>query len=61
MYIHMYIIFLYMSPFPDGSLRVDANVSVAPVDSNRLGTRSEVKNISGIRFLARAVGETVNP
>ena len=43
--------------FPDGSLRVDANVSVSPLGSDRLGTRSEVKNVSGVRFLARAVGE----
>jgi aspartyl-tRNA(Asn)/glutamyl-tRNA(Gln) amidotransferase subunit B len=44
----------------DGSLRVDANVSVSPLGSDRLGTRSEVKNVSGVRFLARAVDYEIN-
>ena len=41
----------------DGSLRVDANVSISPVGSTTLGTRAEVKNVNGLRFLSRAVGE----
>lgn len=41
----------------DGSLRVDANVSVSPEGSTSLGTRAEVKNVSGLRFLSRAIGE----
>ena len=39
----------------EGSLRVDANVSVRPAGDPRLGVRSEVKNISSVRGVARAV------
>uniref|UniRef100_A0A8D8QD94 Glutamyl-tRNA(Gln) amidotransferase subunit B, mitochondrial n=2 Tax=Cacopsylla melanoneura TaxID=428564 RepID=A0A8D8QD94_9HEMI len=39
----------------EGSLRVDANVSVTPRSSPLLGTRSEVKNIGSIRGVANAV------
>lgn len=39
----------------EGSLRVDANVSVAHEHSKTLGVRSEVKNVNGLRFLSRAV------
>ncbi|KAL1456955.1 hypothetical protein WDU94_001638 [Cyamophila willieti] len=39
----------------EGSLRVDANVSVTPRSSPTLGTRSEVKNIGSIRGVANAV------
>lgn len=38
-----------------GSLRVDVNVSVAPVSSNELGTRCEIKNIGSLKSLRRAV------
>ena len=41
----------------EGSLRVDANVSVSPSGSTALGTRAEVKNINGLRYLSRAIGE----
>jgi aspartyl-tRNA(Asn)/glutamyl-tRNA(Gln) amidotransferase subunit B len=39
----------------EGSLRVDANVSVRPEGSSVLGTRCEVKNLNSLRSLARAV------
>eukprot|EP00041_Stephanoeca_diplocostata_P012082 m.201356 g.201356 ORF g.201356 m.201356 type:complete len:538 (-) comp18802_c0_seq4:240-1853(-) len=39
----------------EGSLRVDANISVRPIGSTELGTRCEVKNISGLRFLSKAI------
>jgi aspartyl-tRNA(Asn)/glutamyl-tRNA(Gln) amidotransferase subunit B len=39
----------------EGSLRVDANVSVRPAGSADLGTRCEVKNLNSLRSLARAV------
>ncbi len=39
----------------EGSLRVDANVSVAPVGSSELGTRAEIKNMNSLRSLARAI------
>ena len=39
----------------EGSMRVDANVSVRPVGSGELRTRCEVKNVSSVRSLGRAV------
>lgn len=38
----------------EGSLRVDANVSVAPVGGD-LGTRVEIKNLNSVRFMQRAI------
>lgn len=43
-----------------GSLRCDANVSLAPISSGKLGTRSETKNVNSLRSVERAVhGEMV--
>lgn len=39
----------------EGSLRVDANVSVRPVGSTELRTRCEIKNLNSLRSLGRAV------
>ncbi len=39
----------------EGSLRVDANVSVRRAGSDAYGTRCEVKNLNSLRSLARAV------
>ena len=39
----------------EGSLRVDANVSVRPAGSSRLGTKTELKNMNSFRFLERGV------
>jgi aspartyl-tRNA(Asn)/glutamyl-tRNA(Gln) amidotransferase subunit B len=39
----------------EGSLRVDANVSVRPAGSSELGTRCEVKNLNSLRSLGRAI------
>lgn len=39
----------------EGSLRVDANVSVRRVGDAVLGTRCEVKNVAGLRFLSKAI------
>ena len=38
-----------------GRFRVDANVSVMPVGSEKLGVRSEVKNLNSFRFVAQAI------
>jgi aspartyl-tRNA(Asn)/glutamyl-tRNA(Gln) amidotransferase subunit B len=38
-----------------GSLRVDANVSVRPAGSEQLGTKTELKNMNSFRFLQRGV------
>ncbi|MFM7224157.1 MAG: Asp-tRNA(Asn)/Glu-tRNA(Gln) amidotransferase subunit GatB [Actinomycetota bacterium] len=39
----------------EGSLRVDANVSVRAVGSDALGTRCEIKNLNSLRSLVRAI------
>jgi aspartyl-tRNA(Asn)/glutamyl-tRNA(Gln) amidotransferase subunit B len=39
----------------EGSLRVDANVSVRPAGSEKLGTKTELKNMNSFRFLQRGV------
>jgi aspartyl-tRNA(Asn)/glutamyl-tRNA(Gln) amidotransferase subunit B len=39
----------------EGSLRADANVSIRPVGSTGLGTKTELKNMNSFRFLQRGV------
>jgi aspartyl-tRNA(Asn)/glutamyl-tRNA(Gln) amidotransferase subunit B len=39
----------------EGSLRCDANVSVRPVGSQQLGTKTELKNMNSFRYLERGV------
>jgi aspartyl-tRNA(Asn)/glutamyl-tRNA(Gln) amidotransferase subunit B len=39
----------------EGSLRCDANVSVRPSGSTKLGTKTEVKNLNSFRFLQKAL------
>jgi aspartyl-tRNA(Asn)/glutamyl-tRNA(Gln) amidotransferase subunit B len=39
----------------EGSLRVDANVSVRPVGAEELGTKTELKNMNSFRYLQRGV------
>ena len=39
----------------EGSLRCDANVSVRPAGTDRLGTKAEVKNLNSFRFLQKAL------
>jgi aspartyl-tRNA(Asn)/glutamyl-tRNA(Gln) amidotransferase subunit B len=39
----------------EGSLRCDANVSVRPVGSSELGTKTELKNMNSFRFLERGL------
>ena len=46
--------------FLDGSLRVDANISIKKSESSPLGTKTEIKNISGFKFLAKAIGTMYN-
>ena len=38
-------------------MRVDANVSVRESENEELGVRTEIKNISNLRLLAKAIGE----
>jgi len=39
----------------EGSLRVDANVSVRPAGTEQLGTKTELKNMNSFRFLERGI------
>ena len=39
----------------EGNFRCDANVSVRPVGSERLGTRTEIKNVNSFRFVEKAI------
>ena len=39
----------------EGSLRIDANVSVRPAGSSEFGTRAEIKNLNSLRSLVRAI------
>jgi aspartyl-tRNA(Asn)/glutamyl-tRNA(Gln) amidotransferase subunit B len=39
----------------EGSLRVDANVSLRPEGSSTFGTRTEIKNLNSLRSLLRAI------
>ncbi|HEX6276728.1 MAG TPA: Asp-tRNA(Asn)/Glu-tRNA(Gln) amidotransferase subunit GatB [Polyangiaceae bacterium] len=39
----------------EGSFRCDANVSIRPRGSSKLGTRCELKNINSFRFVQRAI------
>jgi aspartyl-tRNA(Asn)/glutamyl-tRNA(Gln) amidotransferase subunit B len=39
----------------EGSLRVDANVSVRPAGSTELGVKTELKNMNSFRFLQRGI------
>jgi len=44
----------------EGSLRCDVNISVAPRDSDELGTRCEIKNMNSMRFARRAIAYEVS-
>jgi aspartyl-tRNA(Asn)/glutamyl-tRNA(Gln) amidotransferase subunit B len=39
----------------EGSLRCDANISIRPTGSDRLGTRAEIKNMNSFRAVERAL------
>jgi len=39
----------------EGSMRIDANISVRPVGSSEFGTRCEIKNLNSLRSLGRAI------
>ncbi len=44
----------------EGSMRVDANVSVRPVGTVELGTRCEIKNLNSLRSLGRAIEHEIS-
>ncbi len=44
----------------EGSFRCDANVSIRPVGQEKLGTRTEIKNINSFRFVRKAIDYEIN-
>ena len=44
----------------EGSLRCDANISVRPVGTKKLGTKVEVKNLNSFRFVERAIAYEIS-
>lgn len=55
--IHSLIRYLDISDgnMAEGSMRCDCNVSIRPVGSDRLGTRTEIKNVNSFRFVEKAI------
>ena len=43
----------------EGSFRCDANVSVRPRGTDKLGTRAEIKNLNSFRFVEKAINYEV--
>ena len=60
-YIHQLVTYLGVSDgdMSQGSLRCDANVSIRPMGTEALGTRTETKNVNSFRFLERAINHEV--
>lgn len=56
-YIHQLVTYLGVSDgeMSQGSLRCDANVSIRPVGTVELGTRTETKNVNSFKFLEQAI------
>ena len=44
----------------EGSLRVDANVSIRPAGEATLGTKTELKNMNSFRFLERGIAAEIS-
>lgn len=44
----------------EGSFRCDANVSIRPVGTSKLGTRTELKNLNSFRFVEQAINYEID-
>ena len=44
-----------------GNLRTDANVSLRPAGTSKLGTRPETKNLNSFRFVRDAIDHEIGP
>ena len=44
----------------EGSLRCDANISIRPLGSNELGTKTEIKNMNSFKNVEKAINFEVN-
>ena len=60
--IHKIVTFLKICDgnMQEGSFRCDANVSVRKKGENRLGTRTELKNINSFRFVEKAINYEID-
>lgn len=56
-YVHALVRYLGISDgnMAEGSFRCDANISIRPKGSEKLGTRTELKNINSFKFVERAI------
>ncbi|MDP1848728.1 MAG: Asp-tRNA(Asn)/Glu-tRNA(Gln) amidotransferase subunit GatB, partial [Solirubrobacteraceae bacterium] len=43
----------------EGSLRCDANISIRPVGTTELGTKTELKNMNSFRFIERGINAEI--
>lgn len=43
----------------EGTMRCDANISLRPIGTETLGTRTEVKNINSLRFVEKAIAAEI--
>ncbi len=59
--IHTLVRYLEISDgnMQEGSFRCDANVSVRPEGTDKLGTRAEIKNINSFRFVEMAINHEI--
>ena len=55
--VHAIVTYLDISDgdMSQGSLRCDANVSIRPMGEEKLGTRTEIKNLNSFRFIEKAI------
>jgi aspartyl-tRNA(Asn)/glutamyl-tRNA(Gln) amidotransferase subunit B len=55
--IHSLITYLGISDgnMAEGSMRCDVNISLRPVGEDKLGTRTEIKNVNSFRFVEKAI------
>ena len=44
----------------EGSMRCDVNISVRPIGSSSLGTRTEIKNMNSVTFMTKAIEYEMN-
>ena len=60
--IHSLIRYLGISDgnMAEGSMRCDCNVSIRPKGIDKLGTRTEIKNVNSFRFVEKAINSEIN-
>ena len=46
---------LFRSKMEEGSMRVDTNISIRPIGSDKFGTKTEMKNINSFNYVRKAL------